>query len=68
MQFLYLAYLEKVCQSQKKRIYELERHADYLSKSLYDAEDRLSDFAELEEEELEEEENWAEIISDEKSR
>lgn len=67
MQFLYLAYLERVCQSQKKRIYELERHTDYLSKNLYEAEDRLAGFAEFEDEELEEE-NWAEIIGDEKIR
>jgi 16S rRNA C1402 (ribose-2'-O) methylase RsmI len=71
MQFLYLAYLEKVCQSQKKRIYELERRSDYLTRELYTAENKLARYTEFEIEESEEEseeENWAEFIGDEKLR
>ena len=66
MQFFYLAYLEKMSQSQKRRITELERHSERLTIRLYEAEAKLSAYTEFEIPEIEEvdDETWAEIIED----
>jgi 16S rRNA C1402 (ribose-2'-O) methylase RsmI len=74
LQLFYLGYLERVGKEQKRRITELEKHSTRLSRRLNEAEDALTQQAEMiqameyyEDEDvvvLEEEEVWADVIED----
>ncbi len=74
LQLFYLGYLERLGKEQKRRISELEKHCAHLSRRLSDAEDNLTQQAEMiqameyyEDDEaviLEEEEVWADVIED----
>ena len=75
MQLFYLGYLERLGKEQKRRISELEKHSAHLSRRLNEAEDNLTQQAEMiqameyyEDEEpvvlMEEEEVWADVIED----
>lgn len=72
LQFFYMIYLERIGREQKKRIYELERHARQMSRRLNDAEKQVvrqsevleTMFDEAEVEAGEEEEIWADVIED----
>ncbi len=70
LQFFYMAYLERIDQSRKRRLRELERHCKYLTKRLKDTEQQIieqTDFIEAIYEEFEtedEEEVWADVIED----
>lgn len=67
LQFFYMIYLERISREQKKRIYELERHAKYLAKRINEAERQIAEQNELLEtffDETEEEEVWADVIED----
>ncbi|MDQ2746090.1 MAG: hypothetical protein M3T96_02395 [Acidobacteriota bacterium] len=67
LQFFYMIYLERINREQKKRIYELERHAKYLSRRINEAEKQITEQNGLLEtffEENEEEEVWADVIED----
>lgn len=65
LQFFYLAYMEKVIRSQKRRLNELERQNAVLYHRWQDAERVLVNYQALEAEEvIEEEEVWSEIIED----
>ena len=71
LQFLYLAYLDRIDKDQKKRIYELERHCQKLSVQLEIAEKALEESEAKEEDEETEEvvlvdeddnEVWADVL------
>lgn len=65
MQFLYLAYLERVEIEHKKRIRELERHCKYLTEQLHRTESQLTEQSKLIEDFYQDEEEvWAEVIED----
>lgn len=72
LQFLYLTWLEQVNRSNKKRITELEKRCMYLNDRLFESELEVKHHAEILAEHnisLEPEENeevWADIISDER--
>jgi len=63
LQFLYLAYLERIEIEHKKRIRELEKHCQQLTRKLEDAEFQIVEQSKLLEDFYEsEEEVWAEVI------
>lgn len=64
LQFLYLAYLERVELEHKKKIRQLERHCKNLSQKLQAAEFQIVKQSKLIEEIYENEEVWAEVIED----
>ena len=71
LQFFYLVYMERIDREHKKRIHELERHTKYLTNRLNDAEqqiaeqnDVLENFFDGFDEELLEDEVWADVIED----
>ena len=65
MQFLYLAYLERVELEHKKRIKELERHCKQLRNQLKDAEFQIAEQSKIIEDFYEDEEEvWADVIDD----
>ena len=74
LQLFYLGYLERLGKEQKRRISELEKHCAHLSRRLNQAEDNLTQQAEIiqameyyeneEEEIIEEEDIWADVIED----
>lgn len=71
LQFFYMAYLERLDRTRRRRIYELEQHCKYLTNRLKSAESQIteqSDFIEALYEEMEpeedEEEVWADVIED----
>ena len=65
MQFLYLAYLERIEIEHKKRIRELEKHCRALTQKLREAEFQIAEQSRLIEDFYEnEEEVWAEVIED----
>lgn len=65
MQFLYLAYLERIELEHKKKIKELERHCKQLRNKLQDAELKLAEQSKLIENFYEnEEEVWADVIEE----
>jgi len=73
LQFFYMAYLERLDRSRKRKIYELEQHCKYLTNRLKDAESQISeqsDFIEALYDEMEteedEEEVWADVIEERK--
>lgn len=73
LQFFYMAYLERLDRSRKRKIYELEQHCKYLTNRLKTAESQISEqsdfiealYDEMETEE-EEEEVWADVIEERK--
>jgi uncharacterized membrane protein len=65
LQFLYLAYLERIEIEHKKRIRELERHCKYLTNQLHDAEFQIAEQSKLIEDFYEDEDDvWAEVIEE----
>ena len=72
LQLFYLGYLERLGKEQKRRITELEKHCAHLSRRLTEAEDNLTQQAEIiqsleyyEEAATEEEEEvWADVIDE----
>jgi hypothetical protein len=70
LQFFYMAYLERLDRTRKRRIHELEQHCKYLTNRLKDAESQINEQNDLIEaiyDELEtedEEEVWADVIED----
>jgi hypothetical protein len=73
LQLFYLGYLERLGKEQKRRISELEKHCAHLSRRLNQAEDNLTQQAEIiqameyyenEDEVVEEEEVWADVIEE----
>jgi hypothetical protein len=70
LQFFYMAYLERLDRTRKRRIYELEQHCKYLTNRLRDAEAQINEQNDLIEaiyDEIEtedEEEVWADVIED----
>ena len=65
LQFLYLAYLERIEIEHKKRIHELEKHCHDLTRKLQEAEFQLAEQSKLIEDFYEnEEEVWAEVLED----
>lgn len=68
LQFFYLAYLERLDRERKIRIVELEHHCKHLTARLKEAEQQITEQAELidtiYEESEEEEEVWADVIED----
>ena len=67
LQFFYLIYLERIDREQKKRIRELERHSNFLSARVAEAEQKIKEQSNLLEnifDEIEEEEIWADVIED----
>lgn len=65
LQFLYLAYLERIELEHKKRIKELERHCKYLQKQLKESEFQLGEQSKIIEDLYQEDEEvWAEVIDD----
>ncbi len=64
MQFLYLAYLERIELEHKKRIRELERYCKQLTQKLKDAEFQIAEQSKLIEKFYENEEVWADVIED----
>lgn len=69
MQFFYLAYLERIERERKIRLVELEHKCRYLSARLKDAERQIAEQNEFidtiyEEDEIEDDEVWADVIED----
>jgi len=68
LQFFYMLYLERISNERKKRIYELERHLKQIAKRLSEAEQQIADqndiLEKMFEENVEEEEIWADVIED----
>lgn len=70
LQFFYMAYLERLDRTRRRRIYELEQHCKYLNNRLKSAESQIieqNDFIEAFYDEMEtedEEEIWADVIED----
>jgi len=70
LQFFYMAYLERLDRTRKRRIHELEKHCKYLTSRLKEAESQITEQNDLIEaiyDELEtedEEEVWADVIED----
>jgi ABC-type protease/lipase transport system fused ATPase/permease subunit len=72
LQLFYMSYLERLGKEQRHRISELEKHSAHLSHRLNDAEDNLTRQAEIiqameyyeDDEVLEEEEVWADVIEE----
>lgn len=65
MQFLYLAYLERVEWEHKNKIKELERHCKYLKNRLQDTESKLVEQSKMIESfSQNEEEVWADVIGE----
>jgi len=68
LQFFYMLYLERISNERKKRIYELERYLEQIAKRLSEAEQQIADqndiLEKMFEENVEEEEIWADVIED----
>ena len=70
LQFFYMAYLERLDRTRKRRIHELEQHCKYLTTRLKETESQINEQNDLIEaiyDELEtedEEEIWADVIED----
>jgi hypothetical protein len=70
LQFFYMAYLERLDRSRRRRIHELEQHCKYLTHRLKDAEAQITEQNDLidaiydEVEAEDEEEVWADVIED----
>jgi 16S rRNA C1402 (ribose-2'-O) methylase RsmI len=69
LQFFYLAYLERIERERKIRLVELEHKCRYLTARLKDAERRIAEQNELidaiyDEDEIEDDEVWADVIED----
>lgn len=69
LQFFYLAYLERMERERKTRLVELEHKCRHLTARLKDAERQIAEQNELidaiyDEEEIEDEEVWADVIED----
>lgn len=69
LQFFYLAYLERIERERKIRLVELEHKCRYLTTRLKDAERQIAEQYELidaiyEEDEIEDDEVWADVIED----
>jgi len=68
LQFFYMLYLERISNERKKRIYELERYLKQIAKRLSEAEQQIADqndiLEKMFEENVEEEEIWADVIED----
>ncbi len=63
LQFLYLAYLERIEIEHKKRIRELEKHCRQMTRKLADAQFQIAEQVKLLEDSNEsDEEVWAEVI------
>ncbi len=70
LQFFYMAYLERIDRTRKRRLRELEQHCKHLTTRLKEAEQQIAeqtDFIDAIYEEFEaddEEEVWADVIED----
>ena len=73
LQFFYMAYLERLDRSRKRRIHDLEQHCKYLTSRLKETEAQITEQNDLIEaiyDELDvedEEEVWADVIEDRRS-
>ena len=72
LQFFYMAYLERLDRTRRRRIHELEQHCKYLTNRLKEAESQITEQNDLieaiydEVEAEDEEEVWADVIEDRK--